>query len=394
MKRFILSTLAITVFFLGLGSLVERTGAKFKSDDKALALIAKARAALGGDTAIANIQSLRILGRTTKTFKVDGTERTHSGDTEIAMQFPDKLMRTVKIDGGTGDKVLVHDMEVISGEPKGEFKVRMDAAAIGEGVHKKIVIKKDDGTEQVLTDAEADKWIAEHPGVPGEKRIVIKKDDGTVTELPGAPTDRVILRHPPVADGDSTFKSEDGKTFNIVVDHAKGAEGSMRQNEILRFALGLLLTAPQGMDVEYTSGGEANLDGTACNIVVAAFGGSTYKLFLDSSSNLPVAMNYTGMQMPHVMRFDQDKATVPGDGSKDRVFFRKEIAPETAEFQVRFSDYRSVNGVQLPFRWVQTIAGATDETFEATAYEINPANIAEKFQQPRRVMRMKKPEIQ
>src|SRR6476660_3920791 len=85
MKRFILSTLAITFLFLGLGSLVERTGAKFKSDDKALELIAKARAALGGDAAIKNIQSMTIAGRTTKTFKVDGAERTDSGETEIAM---------------------------------------------------------------------------------------------------------------------------------------------------------------------------------------------------------------------------------------------------------------------------------------------------------------------
>ena len=238
MKRFILSTLAVTVFFLGLGSLVERTGAKFKSDDKALALIAKARAALGGDAALANIQSLRIVGRTTKTFKVDGAERTHSGDTEIAMQFPDKLMRTVKVDGGTGDKVIVHDMKVAVGEPAGEFKIRMDVPPLAEGVHKKIVIKKDDGTEQTLTDADADKWIAEHPGVPGEKRIVIKKDDGTATELPGAPSDRMIIRHPEVADGNATFTSKDGKTFNVVVDHAAGAEGGMRQNEILRFALG------------------------------------------------------------------------------------------------------------------------------------------------------------
>jgi hypothetical protein len=269
----------------------------------------------------------------------------------------------------------------------------MDVPPLAEGDHKKIVIKKDDGTEQTLTDADADKWIAEHPGVPGEKRIVIKKDDGTATELPGAPSDRMIIRHPEVADGNATFTSKDGKTFNVVVDHAAGAEGGMRQNEILRFALGLLLTAPQGMDVEYTTGGDANLDGTPCNVVIAAFGGTSYKLFLDASSNLPVAMNYTGMQIPHIMLLDRSKVPASSDETRDAVVFRKEVAPQTEEFQVRFSDYRSVNGVQLPFRWVQTVGGAADETFDATSYEINPANIAEKFQQPRQVIRMKKPEI-
>ena len=52
MKRFIFSILCVSVFFIGVGSLVERTGAKFKSDEKALALIDKARQAIGGDAAV------------------------------------------------------------------------------------------------------------------------------------------------------------------------------------------------------------------------------------------------------------------------------------------------------------------------------------------------------
>ena len=395
MKRFILSTLAVTVFFLGLGSLVERTGAKFKSDEKALALIAKARIALGGDEAIKNIQSLSIVGRTSKTFKVDGADRTDSGETEIAMQFPDKFSKVVKLGDGTGERAMTHNMNVIvTGEPTGEFKMRTDAPAGEPGMHKKIIIKKD-GVEQVLTDAEADKWIAEHPDVPGQKRIIIKKDDGTESELPGLPAgERVIIRHPESADGNATFTSKDGKTFNVVVDREGHGDGMMRHNDLVRFALGLLLSTPQGLDVEYTSGGEANIGGTPCNVVNATVGGKAYKLFLDAVSNLPVAMNFSGFTMPHIMRFDRSAAPAPADGSKDVVFFKKEGAPETAEFQVTFSDYRVVNGVQLPFRWVQTIGGATDETFDVTSYEINPANIAEKFQQQKGLMRMKKPEIQ
>lgn len=397
MKRFILSTLAITVFFLGLGSLVERTGAKFKSDEKALALIAKARAALGGDAAIKNIQSMTIVGRTTKTFKVDGVERTDAGDTEIAVQFPDKFSRVVKLGDGTGNAMFTHDMNVIAGEPAGAFRVRTDAPGGEPGMHKRIVIKKD-GTEIVLTDADADKWIAEHPDVPGEKRIVIKKDDGSISELPALPSgEKVIIRHPEGEEGNRTFTTKDGKTFNIVVDHAGHGDGMMmRHNDIVRFALGLLLTAPQGVDVEYTSAGEANVGGTPCNVINASVGDSVYKLFLDAASNLPVAMNYTGINMPRIMRLDPSTAPAPApaDGSKDVLVFRKAGAPETAEFQVTFSDYRSVNGVQLPFRWVQTIGGAADEIFEATSYEINPANIAEKFQQRKGVMLMKKPDAQ
>jgi hypothetical protein len=55
---------------------------------------------------------------------------------------------------------------------------------------------------------------------------------------------------------------------------------AMRDNELLRLTLGLLLTAPDGMDVDYTFAGEGDLDGTPVNIVNASFGGSTYKLFI------------------------------------------------------------------------------------------------------------------
>jgi hypothetical protein len=97
MKRFFVSALFVTLFFLGLGTLIEKVGARFKSDDKALALIAAARAAIGGDNAVSGIQSLRIKGTTTHTFKVDGTDRTENGETEIALQLPDKLSKMVKI---------------------------------------------------------------------------------------------------------------------------------------------------------------------------------------------------------------------------------------------------------------------------------------------------------
>ena len=87
MKRFILSVLAVTVFCVGLGSLVERAGARFKSDEKALAIIRDARQAIGGETALIAVRSLVISGQTTRTLKIDGADKTVQGETEIAMQL-------------------------------------------------------------------------------------------------------------------------------------------------------------------------------------------------------------------------------------------------------------------------------------------------------------------
>jgi len=394
MKRFILSILAVTVFFLGVGSLIERTGARFKSDDKALALVAKARQAIGGDAAITSVQSMRIVGRTTRTFKVDGADKTSEGETEIAMQFPDKFMKMVKIGDGAGELGERQFDVAIAGEPRDHFKVQLDAPAGEPGVHKKIVIKKDDGTEQVLTDADADKWIAEHPGVPGDKQVVIRKMGENGEELPGG--DKIMLRHGD-DDGNVTFTTKDGKTIigndRVILDRGERGERGEGRNDLVRFGLSLLLTPPQGTDVEYASGGEATVKGRPCNVVVATTGGRAYKLFLDAVSNMPVALNYTGFNIPAIMKFTRP-VTAPADGGKDVVTFKR-VAPESTEFQVVFSDFRSVNGVQLPFHWEQTAGGEADETFDVTSYEINPANIAEKFQQqPKVMMRMKKPEIQ
>ncbi len=414
MKRFIFSILCVSVFFIGVGSLVERTGAKFKSDEKALALISKARQAIGGDAAVNSVQSMVIVGKTTRQMKLNGVSQPHTGETEIAVQFPDKMSRTMKMGHGdaSGDAVKIFDKQidvVVVGGDKDKMIVKLDGAGHGEGtganISKKIIVKKDDGTVTELTGADADKWIAEHPGVPGEKHVFIKKGDGDVQEFKTSTSDKVIVRHG--EGGNATFTTKDGKTFDIQKgDHTfmRTADGhgdmtahhtAMKSNDMLRLTLSLLLTAPQGMDVEYTYDGTGDVDGRSCNIVLASFGGQSYKLYLDAGSNLPVMMSYSGMRMPKVFTFTAkpDKAA---SGEKETILFDHKVeAPKgNAELQVRFSDYRSVNGVQFPYKWTQTAGGEPDETFDVTSYEINPANIADRFKGQKVMVRMTKPDGQ
>jgi len=395
MKRFILSILAVSVFCIGLGTLADRAGASFRSDEKALVLIQKARQAIGGDAAIASIQSMVIAGKTTRTLKIDGAERSVEGDTEIAMQLPNKIMKMMTIGDGNGQgqgmKMIDKQVNVVvTGDQKNNMDVTVDTDDNKNGAVKKIVIKKSDGTVQEFTGAEADK-IAAADGVSGGdkavKKIVIKRPDGSVQEFTGADADKFAAEH-----GDTFVVTKDSKTGNgadIVLRRTGGPAGdqhdSMKHNEMLRLTLGLLLSAPQGMDVSYTFGGEGSIDSTACNIVNAEFAGSTYKLYLGQTSNLPVALVYTGMKMPKMIMFKHDAgadAGAPKDASKDNVvFMRKVDAPpmETAEFTVKFTDFRSVSGVQLPFKWTQTVAGVPDEIFDVTSYDVNPANIGDRF---------------
>jgi hypothetical protein len=358
MKRFIVSTLCIAVFFLGLGTLVEKVGARFKSDEKALELVRAARAAVGGDNAIAGIQSLRIKGTTTHSFKADGSERTENGETEIALQLPDKLSKMVKIgredNDGTEQKI----------------ENRQQVIVVTKGDDGNATFKTTDGTE------------------PGIKKVLVRKRDGSTDELKPGDGDKIIIRK---GDGDLPLKTESGevRTFKINKDEMETRHREAQQNELFRLTLGLFLSPPASMAVNYTFGGETTVDSTPCNLVVAELSGSSVKLYLDRNSNLPVMMSYSGEQMPMFVHFNKQVQAPAGGGDKDVVFFRSPEGPAaTTEFQVRFSEYQSTGGIQLPYRWTTT-AGDMREVFNVTSYEVNPANITDSFQQPK-VVRVKK----
>lgn len=369
-----MTALFASLFFLGLGALVEKTGAKFRSDEKALALIRAARQAIGGDSSVSSVQSLRIVGQTTQTSKVDGVESTDQGQTEIALQLPDKLMKTIKIGDGSGDasKIVTQQMDVVvvGGDTRASMTVTDDDDQPNTQGAKTIILKKGDGDVQEINTADG-------------KKVIIHKVEGS---------DNVQFR---VADPNAAPLDPNGKQMFF---RTANGDGEPHPYELFRLSLGLLLSTPKGMDVNYTYGGESDVDGTACNLVLADFAGSTIKLFLNRDSNLPVMMAYTAMRSPEMIKF-RSKVDAPGDGSKNVMVFKRigpggDGASDKAEYQVRFSDYRSVNGVQLPYHWTTNINGALSETFDVTNYEVNPANIADQFQNQKVMIRMKKPDGQ
>ncbi|MBX3296679.1 MAG: hypothetical protein KF762_13325 [Acidobacteria bacterium] len=376
MKRFITTIAFASLFFTGLGAIVEKAGASFKSDQKALEIVAKARQAIGGEAAIAQVQSMVIVGRSTHTIKIGETERTEQGETEIAMQFPDKLQKSVKIGApstATGDANVVKEESVVvirKGEGA-EFKVDGGNGEFTTSDGKKIIVRRaEPGTGEVTG--------------PDGKTFVFKKGEEGNAEFTTEDGKKIILRTAPA--GDFEWKAREGAE-----NHVMHRAGGVRQNELLRIGLMLLVSAPQGMDVSYTFEGEGNVDGTQVNIVAASFAGSVYRLHIDKFTNLPVAIGYIGGPMPHVVRFNKGEA--PAEG-KDVVVFTRKMEGEAAggETLVKLSDFRSTGGVQLPYRWTTTTGGRTTEVFDVTSFEVNPANIAERFKDQKMILRMTKPE--
>jgi hypothetical protein len=353
MQRFIVSVLCASVFFTGLGFLVEKTNASFKSDEKALDLLRRARVAIGGDSAIGGVKSMTITGKMTKTFEVEGAARSENGEMEINFELPNKMSRKIKLGSGDGNELIDKQVDVVvmRKEADGDNLQFKTESGDGSGTRQFRIMKKDGTTEDVKID--------------GKTPFVLRKTD-----------DNVIV-------------SEDGKTADVdgkkvVVRRADAlvSGDKMRSNELFRTTLALLLSAPEGTDVSYTYAGEGAVDGVMCDIIAANDGGSTIKLYLDKSSSLPRMISYQAPK-PFMIFMRKDDKTPPTDG-ETRTFVRRletPEAPEMAEFQIKFSDFRAVNGLQLPFKWTQTVNGKTDETIDISAYEINPANIAEKLKE-------------
>jgi hypothetical protein len=384
MKRFVVSTLVASLAFIGAGAVVDKVIGGSKSDEKALAIIAKARTAIGGDSAIGGVKSFVIKGQTSKTLSINGADRIEQGETEIVFESPNRLIKMVKIgdaNASDGDAIVEKNIDVVVvGGP-------------GDGPHKVIV----EGKEGEFTSEDGKKVIVRKvegapAGEAGEAKIFVrKKADGgewtakegeNVKEIATADGKKftVVTRG---GDGNATFTTEDGK--NVVPHEKMGAgHGAPRDNELFRITLSLLLTAPEGMDVAYTYAGSTNLEGTNAETVVASFGGSSVKLFFDASSYLPLGMSYVAHPQPIMIKMRKaDDGTAP-KATKDVVTFERKAAGEWtnkgAEHVVRFADYRSVNGLLLPYRWTTSVAGKQSDVFEVGTYELNPANISEKFQ--------------
>lgn len=367
MKKFLVSILCTAVFFIGLGSLVEKSSAKFKSDEKALALIAQARQAIGGDANIKNVRGMTIIGNSTHTFVMEGTERNEGGKLEINLELPGKFSKKSRIGnlaGAEGDADVHKEFDVIITKRNGDVKNADDGKKV-------VIVKKGDGT--VLTE--------DIKPADGERKIILKKEDGTVREIKPGDKDTFVFERAPGA----VWKTENGKT--VVLEKERSAAGAVRQNEMFRTLFALLLSAPEGTDANYLYAGEATVDGYSTDVIEVRSNGSSFKLYLDKFTHLPRMLSYAAT--PAIKIFKTEKQ--PSDAPKDTLTFERKLnKAESVEHQVKFSDFRYVGSLQLPHRWTQTVGGKLSETIEITGYEINPPNISEKFREPKAFIRTQK----
>jgi hypothetical protein len=331
--RKLLAICLCSMFVIGDAAIcsLQTAQARTSRDERAEAVLRQAREALGGSAVIDAVQNLLINGRANHKIKTpDGQERSFDGNVEMALETSGKLHRNFKISdeanmaAESGKKVFVRNIEVFA-------HGKLDGAA------------------------------------------------------PEKTNQRIALSH-----GD----------------------------ELSRLLFGLLLKTSPGLNAIYNYAGEGSVDGAAADIVEASGdNGFAVKLYVDKNTHLPLMMSYrankpvrfvikregaaAGAVEKDVMVFRHtlpEGEKISGDGG-NRIVIRKKdengnvteivkageemprIQLEEAEFQVRFSDYRSVNGLMLPHRIAQTVNGEAGETMTIESYQVNAQNLSEKFKE-------------
>ncbi|HEY7285402.1 MAG TPA: hypothetical protein VH497_08165 [Vicinamibacterales bacterium] len=143
--------------------------------------------------------------------------------------------------------------------------------------------------------------------------------------------------------------------------------------ELARLAIGLLMTSPASLSVDFTYGGEAESpDGKAD--VIDAKGGSSFaaKLFLDKTSHRPLMMAYRGASPRMVVQTQRVTGTPPPDaGSHGGP--QALPTPEIVDINLFFDDYKNVDGVQLPHHISRSVDGQTVEELTCKTIKLNPA---------------------
>lgn len=145
--------------------------------------------------------------------------------------------------------------------------------------------------------------------------------------------------------------------------------------ELHRLMLAFLLRTEA--PITYVGTAEA-ADGTAEVLEILTPDARPMRLFLDQQTHQPLMLTYEGV-LPRVFT---RQAGGPGGGARpDPEEMRRRTAepPQLVTFELRFDDYKAVNGVMLPHLLIQTTGGQATEEWTITRVKLNPSFKSDAF---------------
>ena len=137
-----------------------------------------------------------------------------------------------------------------------------------------------------------------------------------------------------------------------------------RRADLTRFMLAWLLTT----DATVTHAGVAEApDGKADVLAVKPAEGPAMRLFIDQETRIPLMLTWQGPQPRIMVRRPGGPPPSPDDitrqGASD--------GPPQATFELRFEDYRTVDGILLPHQISRGVSGSVNEEWTVKSYKVN-----------------------
>jgi hypothetical protein len=150
------------------------------------------------------------------------------------------------------------------------------------------------------------------------------------------------------------------------------------QGELQRYLLVWLMRT----DAQVTYAGEAEAeDGSAEVVEVKSEGSTPMRVFFDQKTHLPLMLTYQGAQPRMMIRQARPGAAPGANAPPDAEEIRRRMAepPKMVTFEVRFSDFKTVDGVTLPHLVSQSVDGKPTEEWTVGQFKVNPNLKPESF---------------
>jgi hypothetical protein len=148
----------------------------------------------------------------------------------------------------------------------------------------------------------------------------------------------------------------------------------MRRADLMRYSLAWLMAS----DAAVSHAGVAEApDGKADVLEFTPAEGPAVRVFIDQQTHLPLMLTWKGPQPRMIMRRAAPSA---GREEAERAGREAEGTPTAeATFEMRLSDYRSVDGIQFPHEITRAVNGQTNEEWTIKDYKVNPSLKANTF---------------
>ena len=148
-------------------------------------------------------------------------------------------------------------------------------------------------------------------------------------------------------------------------DRQRMREAQVRRmkGDMARFALGFLLRTDA--TITYAGVAEAE-DGKADVLEITPLGGTPMKLFIDQETRLPLMLSYEGV-LPRI------RVARGGPPSPEEIEKMRSEPPQTATFEVRYGEYKKVDGVAFPHLVTTAANGNVTEEWTVDKIKVNPA---------------------